>query len=983
MGSGVVWTPRHSIRSPGLEEESPVVLFRRFAARNPKTDPATLAQLARSSKIDVVVLVAQNPFSPTRTLNDLASSPDPQIRGAVARNPSLPPSTLRRLSHDPADPVLVAVAGNESTPAGTLDELARRASFEVKRAVAGNRATALSTRTKLLRIPQLREVALRTGSLESVAARVEAAQNGGADLHALLAYDPDEEVRRAVASAHHVGRKTLDILTKDGSHRVANVAVATRSRDASVLANLAATDDTLVLMALWQNPSTPDGVRSALVPRIPDAELLLASAQDESAPTGVLGQLAHHTDARVRLAVAKNPSTPPDAMDILAADAAVLVRSTAAASGGLSPDALTRLASDAESRVRIVVARHPSSPPAALRILAADAKVEIRSTAASLGALPLDALVRLATDADTTVRVAAAGNTSCPPEIHRRLAADPDPQVRAAVACNPSSPPEILQLLSTDPEPRVRATVADNASAPPGTLRLLAADEAMTNPTEKRDRYPSAYGWWKPSTPPDTVRAVVARNPLTPPDTLRWLAREGELHVAHNPSTPPDVLQLIGKTTRDESTLLAIGRHPATPLETLAALASDLSWVEDRYTTHAITERFDGVTLNLGSRDVLDRGATERAREYAAMVFGLSISRVRWRGAATEGDRLRIAESAWPDPDILAVLSTDESASVRRAVAANGNTPPEAFLQLTEDASPDVRVAAAGATHGPRYSGRDKDYVAAYERLTRDPLPQVRRAAVANPVFWKHLPPERRERLAFDLDPRVRTTLALAYIEHGPSEKLSEAALGHLVNKGDAKVWRALADSWLRLPPKVLSRLVQTGDSRTLISLVETAADRRGNSETTRKLLTRIARSSDPAVLTHLHAPWILAIPSVLTTLVRNPRLPSNLLADIAKITTDSDTLRSIASHPAASTEMLLDFARGDDERRLRAALLSPDHRVRENLAANPAAPADVITQLLDSGEDYVREKLLLNPSTPPELLLRLVEKPSGSQNAI
>ena len=77
--------------------------------------------------------------------------------------------------------------------------------------------------------------------------------------------------------------------------------------------------------------------------------------------------------------------------------------------------------------------------------------------------------------------------------------------------------------------------------------------------------------------------------------------------------------------------------------------------------------------------------------------------------------------SEWPCPPVvLQQLSEDASPGIRVNVALNPNCPPGVLQRLSEDTVPGVRVSVASNNSSPRL---------VRERLSRDESPWVRRAA--------------------------------------------------------------------------------------------------------------------------------------------------------------------------------------------------------------------------------------------------------------
>ena len=942
-----------------------MILFPKSAARNPGTKPKALAELARSADPDILELVAGNASTPRGVLETLGSSSSARVRAAVASNPSAGADLLEKLSRDSDTSVKCAVAANEATSPKILGDLARRASAEVRRAVAGNRATPLSLRTELSQSPELWEILISTGSLESPSARASTASRawGSGEARRLLAYDMDEDVRRALASSSAVEEAVLDILVNDRDPRVASVALAARSRDGATLKQMVETDDVLVLSNLSRNPATPAPVRSDLARRlvpVADDQTLSVIARDSATPPEVLQQLARHRETSVRNCVARNPQTPS----------------------------------------------------VAIYLLAADANVGIRTSAAASAALPLRAAILLAGDSEAGVRREVARNSCAPPEILARLAGDDDLDVLEQVARNRSTPATAFR--------RIFATY--NAAR-----EGLGHPASQWNDWRVNDAHARQLELLTKSL--QRTRRVVAQNPSAPPDVLADVAR-AELSPSptrRDPSRGIDYWVDPNDEAR-EQTLRMIAVNPSTPLNTLKLL-SGAAWVADRTESeHHSAPMDEGGAYRV---TVYSEALTQAARNEVVAQIKAAMSRIQWKEGADHAARLRFAQDDSTAGEILADLASDESATVRRAVAANdatpfeairrlatdssaevrlavaasgrapaqallhlaadpldevrlavaasGRAPAQALVQLAADPSPEVRLAAAGSAYpqgrNPRCrpdweASELEGYRQAVELLIHDEVPTIRAAAVASIGFWSLATSEARGQLAFDPDPLVRTKLVqsyLRYLESAPStddHPLPPAALTHLVDTGGVDVWRALARS-RHAPKEVLARLAEVSDQRTRLDIAKNAS---------MDTLVTLARGTDAAVLAAIARRNVIDAPPVTSALAKNPNAPADLLADLAKRTADEETLRSLVLNPATPTELLLRLAKDPDPRRSKGVILSHDTRVHALLAANPAASADVLQQLADSGDLGVRESLLLNPRTPPEVLARLIE---------
>ena len=920
-----------------------MVLFARSAARNPRTDPAALARLARSGNADVVESVGQNPSTPPAALSALAMSASERTLVAVAANPSTPAAALQDLAHhrseavkeavasNPATPdsaledlikargasgrILVAVAGNSGASATTLLRVSTAKSAEqaaIRKALAGNKATPTVTRALLFGMEGFQEIVRRTPPAEPVETRIKLAEqppyNQVAPVLALLAHDQDEDVRRAVAISRQAGADVLDLLARDSASRVADVARARRTPDPSELATLSLSDDGKVLAAVAMNPNTPADVKPEMARRLApaaNAETSRLLAQDEATPADVLQGLATHPSAWVRRTVASNKATPPEVMSILT--------------------------SAAEAEIRAVVASDPR--------------------------LPLENLVTLATDLESKVRAAVAGNPSTPPAILIRLAADSDVEVVMGVVRNEGATSDVLQ--------QVVARHGEKRLEQDGVERIILGGDLLAEVAKNPNTPPAALETLADSR--NTVRAAVAGNPSTPPGVLDELARTVHEHVWHKGS--PDMQRVTAEGERVRI-LDAIVRNPASTLGTLRFLSRG-DWAA-RCTTKR-SEREDGHTTTW---TIWDPKATEAAqKDKANWVLG-EISKRQWRSSADIKDRLAFASDGHTSSDILDELAQDTDETVRRAVAANPSTRQGAFLRLAGDPVHDVRLAAASASHPPAASNQfhllDAYYQDAFELLATDEDADVRAAVVENSqVFWRVVSAQTRERLVFDTAPEVQASLARSYLARDKiglfRDPLSVQAYTRLVDLGDPDVWRAIAHDF-RTPPEILERLLDLGDAESTAAVV-------GRLDSGSESLVRLAGSAVPSVVAAVLARRdLMNTTSVTKVLAESAVTSPTELERLARYAKDEETVASAVRNPNFPEVSLVQFASGSDERFLRAAAASGKLDAAKVLAANPLAPADVLAELARYGDSQVRGALLVNAATPPEVLVRLVQ---------
>lgn len=156
--------------------------------------------------------------------------------------------------------------------------------------------------------------------------------------------------------------------------------------------------------------------------------------------------------------------------------------------------------------------------------------------------------------------------------------------------------------------------------------------------------------------------------------------------------------------------------------------------------------------------------------------------------------RLRLAQRAQEDALLLALAGDRRSSRVRRAIAANPHTPPDALMVLATDSDVDVAVAVA----------QRADLIDPVCELLLGAPAVVRLELAANP----HCLPSVLERLAEDAELPV----ALEALEHPNLPPLvAERILQDLASDPRIRVRRA-AVGCARVPTSVLRCLAQDSD---------------------------------------------------------------------------------------------------------------------------------------------------------------------------
>ncbi|MET9934589.1 MULTISPECIES: hypothetical protein [unclassified Streptomyces] len=386
---------------------------------------------------------------------------------------------------------------------------------------------------------------------------------------------------------------------------------------------------------------------------------------------------------------------------------------------------------------------------------------------------------------------------------------------------------------------------------------------------------------------------------------------------------------------------------------------------------------------------------------------------------AADADVRVVAELAsWAAPSVAAALAAHPHADVRRAVAANGRTPPAVLAALlTGEGLPPARwcpVCEREETpfvHEPQCPRPDCDLLpgASCDGSHESTVHEIRRTALENPAtpadavvrFADHpsvllrwalaarpgLPAEVYGRLAADPVPGIRADLA-------GNPAIDTVLMRALADDRDHGVRRGLAHN-PRVPLDLLVRLAATTRlGAALPPRVATA----GPAE-----VAELARSKDPAVrmlvarrrdLPAGVRDALAADPDakVLTSVASHPGLSEARLRSLV----DRHGVRvvaEVAANPDAPPALLEDLSRHEPPVRkaLRAiarhrnatgtALLGclTDPRARPLAAGHPALPPYVVADLLTDADRQVGEAAAANPSLPAAVMADLLRRPRPS----
>lgn len=366
----------------------------------------------------------------------LARDPDPEVRRALAGNPLLPPELLARLAADPEAGVrAVAAAAWADPPEEALRALLTDPDPRV-RVAACTRRPPRDLYEDLLADPCTRVHVVPFLELDRETA-------------ALLAADPDEDVRRRLAQHPELAPEVRDLLGRDTNPAVRGAVFERADTPPELRAEIhegllagylradedpssgfedGGEDDLLCYITLTASELRAyPWVAAGPVPYAdsPHLGLRRAAARSKDLPAEVRGRLLGDEDATVRLlALARIPD--PDlavAEDLERRHVQGKSRDRPADFVRFPPETLRRFGSDPSPRLRPLALRDPGLPAEVAERLAADEDAMVRRTVAGSGhpRLPAGALLRLLADTEWLVAEAAASSPMLPQAVMRAV----------------------------------------------------------------------------------------------------------------------------------------------------------------------------------------------------------------------------------------------------------------------------------------------------------------------------------------------------------------------------------------------------------------------------------------------------------------------------------------------------------------------------------------------------------------------------------
>ncbi|WP_176484206.1 hypothetical protein [Glutamicibacter sp. BW80] len=674
-------------------------------------------------------ILAENRHTPHRMLADLARSGDADIRFRVGRNAATPEETVRELARDRYAKTREGVARNEHAPVDVLTSLSKDASVGVRRAAGANPS-----------LPKEQGKAIGTKPAEP--ARSDDSEPMGA------AQDPADLANKELRISQVREDNGMD------TQWFADFLMAARGKPlraqhlrlplphASKVSTLQ--QGRSLGVPGWLKNCLSESVRYDLMLEHRPAWVRRAVSGDfPVSDPAVRDWLLTDVDPEIRwLTLQRTLDWPDDSLaqmlGKLATDRKARTRFRMEGKGRFAGERY-RTPAEYERETLSLVASHPSTPQDALAELLASKSPDVLIALAANSELSVDDLTalipRLKAIGSDEYRERLAASKGLRPAVAKALVDDRDQVVRAALARNGAVLPEILGRLSEDPEPLVRLEVAANPATPAELvsevvmpLLISAKDEVLLHilrTTENREdlELPAEIladaleRLSKSRVREPDMRLVVACDDRTSSRTLGRLSRSRvdfvRESVANNQSASPETLALLAADS-EPSVRASVAANETLDASLLAMLARD-----DEPEVRASAARSPRLAPSILSKLLRDDDRSVRSSAYrnpstkSEDKADIDTERERaWRDDAPSrtdleemvaSKRAEVRMQAAYDPrtpgDILFMLGGERrSVRVRRAVAANPNTPAEALASLADDQ--DVEILQAVAFNG-------------------------------------------------------------------------------------------------------------------------------------------------------------------------------------------------------------------------------------------------------------------------------------------
>ncbi|GIF09913.1 ZZ-type zinc finger protein [Actinoplanes siamensis] len=502
--------------------------------------------------------------------------------------------------------------------------------------------------------------------------------------------------------------------------------------------------------------------------------------------------------------------------------------------------------------------------------------------------------------------VALAGNPALPPALVDRLIGPAGEDLAHALAYRTDLTTAQVRALAVRSESAAvvlardgRLTAEDLESVFPhlrGTaayLQLALLDEGRGRPEWARRLAAEAN--------PD-IRQKLAACPDLPPEISEVLAADPDPEVVAElalHTTDPELLARLAGHRHAEVRIM-VAANPDTPPDRLAALVANDSPAE--------------ACLVCDREPIPFVHAPHCDREDCTLLPGMSCDGSH--ESAVHSLRQRAVDNLGTPMSALVGFADEPSMSLRWALAARPDLPPEVAGRLAGDPVPGVRYHLADNPALP---------VELMRRLAADPSHEVRRRLADNP------------RLPLDVLAEVARTTRIGPALLPRIAAATYAEVLDLTENPDPEV-RMLLAARRDLPPEVRDKLAADPDAKVVAAVA-------GHPGLGAELLSRMVATHGVRVQSSVAA---------------NPDAPGDLLLDLARRDPRvPKALREVARHPNAEAGAL--------EHCL------ADERARPIAAGHPALPAERVAALLADPDPQVAESAAGNPSLPVEAMARLI----------
>jgi hypothetical protein len=561
-------------------------------AANPETPVATLTELYRSNKPEILKALAENPGTPEELLFGLWES----YPNAFLNNPITDLWLL-----------LGAFAIEEKIPMDTklkiymhLIDTGEFCAHQIFFPVEQRKEYALTRALKTCRYHSWR--------------KNNSSNKYDDQMESYLAVDPSENVRVIIA-ANTVQTELISLLSKDTSENVKKELAKNPKAPAAILFTLAFDKNEKVRAALAGSPSVDSNISQILSNDVNMVVALLAA--NPKACHRVLEKLIHHNNPEIRQTLAKNPSLNYKKRIDLLKDVSPLVSSAAVIHyKGLSQVFWQMALNISSVSVRETLVSQSGIPGKFLKRLAKDPSVNVRQRlvlrlrtnrfqqSTKTNKVLVDILSR---DPEPKIRADVLNDYRISSQRLRKLIIDPEEEVRLSLAKRiPRIDLHNYQYLAIDDSPKVRLAAAKN-------MLLFGHAWGTLNQSINMHNFPHLQDLEKFLSPQtqdicEAIRLNLAKSIFTPAKTLNELVNDpsGKVKKAllNRNTFPRDVYIKLAQRSRTKALLkqdpgfgltvdvlrytsnsnnayvrAMTARNGKTPISLLRKLANDKCWL--------------------------------------------------------------------------------------------------------------------------------------------------------------------------------------------------------------------------------------------------------------------------------------------------------------------------------------------------------------------------------------------------------------------